>query len=134
MTSLSDLPPTVDTASVALSVLLLASKVLLQSFSSSLFRLNMLVKSLKADWQLTCNPIRSPLKLNQSAGLICLQRPYIRLITAFSHNAGSKVGMLDFFAVHGQFRLADHETQNAKDYQLSSYKLGKLHFEHGSAS
>jgi len=68
--SVRDLAPSVPTARVALSLLLLAAKVIQQRAASSLVRINMLVKCLMAGWQLACNLLRAPLQLKRAGGLI----------------------------------------------------------------
>ena len=68
--SVRDLAPSVPTARLALSLLLLAAKVLPQRAASSFVRVNMPVKRLMADWQLASNLLRAPLQFKQAGGLL----------------------------------------------------------------
>lgn len=68
--SVRNLAPSVPTARVALSLLLLAAKVLPQRAASSFVRVNMPVKRLMADWQLASNLLRAPLQFKQAGGLL----------------------------------------------------------------
>ena len=65
-----DLAPSVPPAGVALSLLLLAAQVLPQLAASGLVGINMLVKSLMADWQLAGNLLRAPLQAQKIGRLL----------------------------------------------------------------
>ena len=93
--SVRDLAPSVPTARVALSLLLLAAKVLPQRAASSLVRINMLVKRLMADWQLACNLLRAPLQLKQAGGLLSHPGRHCGCVPAFLRTLGrSCAGLL----------------------------------------
>ena len=93
--SVRDLAPSVPTARVALSLLLLAAKVLPQRAASSLVRVNMLVKRLMADWQLACNLLRAPLQFKQAGGLLSHPGQHCACVPAFLRTLGrSCAGLL----------------------------------------
>jgi len=69
--SVRNLAPSVPTARVALSLLLLAAKVLPQRAASSFVRVNMPVKRLMADWQLASNLLRATMHFNLSKQAAC---------------------------------------------------------------
>ena len=81
--SVRDMAPSVPTARVGLSLLLLAAKVLPQGAASSHVRVNMLVKRLMADWQLACNMLRAPLQFKQAGDLLSRPRRHCGCFPAF---------------------------------------------------
>ena len=90
-----NLAPPVPPARIALSLLLLAAKVLPQRAASSLVRVNMLVKRLMADWQLTCNLLRAPLQFKQAGGLLSHPGRHCGCVPAFLRTLGrSCAGLL----------------------------------------
>ena len=89
--SVRDLAPSVPTARVALSFLLLAAKVLPQRAASSLVRVNMLVKRLMADWQLACNLLRAPLQAQQICGLLAHPGGHSSSVSAFLRSLGRQL-------------------------------------------
>jgi hypothetical protein len=68
-TSVRVFTPSVSAARKALSLLLLAAKVIVQLSASSFVRVSMLVKRL-IDWQFACNLLVAPLQIKQSGRLL----------------------------------------------------------------
>ena len=86
--SLRDLAPSFPTAREALSILLLAAKVLSKRAALSLVIENMLVKRLTADWQLACNLLSAPLQYKQAGCLSSHPGKYCGCIPAFLRTLG----------------------------------------------
>jgi hypothetical protein len=81
--SVRNLALSAPTTHLALSTLLLAAKVFLQRTASNLFRVNMLVKCLMADWQIACNLFRAPLQFTQVGCLLSHPGRHCGCVPAF---------------------------------------------------
>ena len=89
--SVRDLAPSFPPARVALSILLLAAKVLPQRAASSLVRVNMLVKRLMADWQLASNLLKTPLQAQQIGGLLAHPGGHSSSVSPFLRSLGRQL-------------------------------------------
>ncbi len=83
-----DLDPPVPPSGIALSLLLLATKVLAQHAASSLVKVNILVKRLMAEWHLACNLLRAPIQFKQLAGLLSHSGRHCGCVPAFLRTLG----------------------------------------------
>jgi hypothetical protein len=120
--SVRDLAPS-PTARVALSLLLLAAKVLPQHAASSLVRVNMLVKRLMAGWQLASNLLRTPLQAQQICGLLAHPGGHSSSVSAFLRSLGCQLtGLLGPIA----FKPAIARKLPADDRFVSIKQLGDL--------
>jgi hypothetical protein len=90
-----DLARLIPSARIALSLLILAAKVLPQRAASSFVQVNMLVKRLMTDWQFTCNLLRAPLQLKQAGSLLSHPRRQGGCVPTFLSTLGrSCAGLL----------------------------------------
>ena len=118
-----DLAPSVPSAGVALSLLLLAAQVLPQLAASGLVGIYMLVKRLMADWQLASNLLRTPLQAQQIGGLLAHPGGHSRSVSALLGSLGRQLtGLLGPIA----FKPAVARKLPADGRFVSIQQLGNL--------
>jgi len=121
--SVRNLAPSFPTARVALSLLLLAAKVLPQRVASSFVLVNMPVKRLMADWQLASNLLRTPLQAQQMSGLLAHPGGHSRSVSALLRSLGHQLtGLLGPIA----FKPAVARELPADSRFVSIQQLGNL--------